>query len=500
MKTPTLYIVFLSSIVSGHSASALDLFESYQLALQRDPSFKAQSFDHLASQQQVRIARAALLPSLSAGYNLVRNRDEVNAPDVPFITQGSARYASDEYNINFSQPIYNRGNLVGYRLAKTQARLGTLVYQTARQQLALTVSERYFAVLSARDSLQLAEAEHLAVTRQHDLAKERLEVGLGTKTDLYEALARLRLAEAEVITAANTVQDTRGALEELIGKFDSSLAGLGDTVNLPTPQPADPEHWRAQARLHSLTIKQADATVSAAEQALDLSRAGHWPSLNVIINHANNDADGSISGPGAERAATDALLQLTLPILAGGGVSARVQQDEHRLQAAQQRAQSARHSVHRQVRSAYQNVSASRHRSAALRQAVTASESALEAKQEGFNAGLNTNLDVLDAQRELFRAQRDFLQARYQVVLNLLILRQQSGVLSDQDLNQINKYLHPPAVADQGDTSPTPRPESTTDGSTDTQTAAPPIEIISNPPTAGNDHRIDAWLTLPANQ
>lgn len=482
MRTLTAIICIFSCLFSSRSVYALDLLGSYQRALQYDPSFKAQSFDHQASQQLPNIARAALLPSLSAGYNLVKNRDEISAPDVPFITQGSARYDSDEYSVNFKQSLYNRSNFARYRLAQTQANVGELEYQAARQQLALTVAERYFAVLSALDSLRLAEAEQLAVARQHDLANERLHVGLGTKTDLYEAQARLRLAEAEQISAANSLQDARRALTELTGGLDSPLSGLNNKLTLPTPQPADPKHWRTQAMSRNLAIKQADANVAAARHTLTASRGGHWPSVDFVVNHANNDSDGSISGPGSQRTATDALLQFNVPIFAGGGISAKSKQDALLLQAAEQRAQSTRQSVNREVQSAYESVTTSHHRSDALRQAVIANESALEAKQEGFDAGLNTNLDVLDAQRELFRAQRDFLQSRYQTVINLLALKQRSGVLSDQDLSEINHYLG----------------VNTTDINTSPETRPDLSPQLNASPTAGR--RINGWLTIPANQ
>ena len=77
----------------------------------------------------------------------------------------------------------------------------------------------------------------------------------------------------------------------------------------------------------------------------------------------------------------------------------------------------------------------------ALFDAITAGESALEAKEEGFNAGLTTNLDVLDAQRDLSRSRTDYLRARYDYIISVLELERAVGDLNEDDIRRVNGWL-----------------------------------------------------------
>ena len=80
---------------------------------------------------------------------------------------------------------------------------------------------------------------------------------------------------------------------------------------------------------------------------------------------------------------------------------------------------------------------------AALEAAESSSQLALEATQLGYKVGVRVNLDVLNAQTQLYTARRDLAKARYDVLLNELRLRQASGQLNPVDIANINTMFMP---------------------------------------------------------
>ncbi len=422
-------------------AHGADLWAVYEMALGQDPTFQAEERTLEAERQQIPIARAPLLPSVTARAGRIRQRDELSAPDTPFVVQGSETFNSSEYSIQLLQPLFDWQKYSGYQQAQAQTQVAEYQFSVASQDLLLRVARRYFAVLAAQDNLGVAVAERKAVARQLELADERLQVGLGTTTDLFDAQARFSLAQAAEIAAQNLLEDANQALVEVVGEFSEALAPLKAQSPLEAPEPNDVEVWIRMALQNNLEYLISRQQVEVAVNELKRQRAGHYPWVDFIVQHNNVDARGSISGPGSERTSTDALIQLNVPILEGGAVVARAREAGLRLQAAHKREEAARRAVERSTRAAFLDVASSILEVQALDRAVTASESALEAKNEGFAAGLDTNLDVLDAQRDLFRAKRDYLRARYNYILNWLRLKQVQGTLNEGDLRQVNGWL-----------------------------------------------------------
>ncbi len=418
-----------------------DLWDVYQLAVKNDPAFQADRLTYEADLQNEVQARALLLPTISVTGVRVRNRDKLTAPDVPFSVGGRAYFDSNAYSLSLRQPVYDQVKILGYRQARAASKSAAIQFQIDSQNLILRVAVRYLAVLAAQDNLGLASAERKAVARQLELADERLQVGLGTSTDLYDAQARFRLAEAEEISARKLLDDARQALAELIGQVPERLRAIKADAPLSPPVPDNLQAWVSSAYAGNLDLALSQQTAGVAEQEIRLQRAGHYPSLDFVVTHNVNDAKGSISGPGSESTVTDALLELSIPLVQGGAVVSRTKEARLRYEAALRDVEAARRAAERNTRAEYLDVISNIRRVEALDQAVTASKSALEAKEEGFAAGLNTNLDVLDAQRDLFRAERDHLKARYDYILNRLRLKQVVGALRESDLRQASNWL-----------------------------------------------------------
>lgn len=419
---------------------AEDLLDIYNAALDNDPVFQSQALTLKAEQQGPDISRADLLPNVQLFAARARNDDEVTGSG-GFTQPGDATFDTNEYGVNVRQTIYNRDRFLAYDQSKLEASVAEAEFEAARQELILRVVDRYLGVLSAQDNVELAIAERRAINRQLELARSRLDVGLGTTTDLHDAKARFELAQAREIRAQQSLEDAQEALSELIGRRAGPLDTLREDSPLDSPTPGDSDVWVERARENNVPLLTARLNEEIRDRAVSRQGARRLPTVDLVVSHNVADQDGSLGGGEVTQYSTAARLQLEIPIFQGGGIAAGKRQAVYRHQAAQQQTNAARRSATREARSAFLDVTTSAREAIALDQAVVASEQALESRQEGFEAGLNTNLDVLDAQSDLFQARRDYLSARYQYIRSRLRLYQVAGELEVEDLETVNDWL-----------------------------------------------------------
>jgi outer membrane protein len=311
----------------------------------------------------------------------------------------------------------------------------------AEQDLLQRTAAAYLAVLAARDSLDLARAEKETLRRQVDLADTRLKRGLGTITNYYDASARFAVDEAREIEAENKLADAMQALKEITGREIPGFLRVRDNIALATPQPADPDQWVQRALEQNLALKARSEAVVVAQQEMERQRAGHYPSLSLVGSSYQRKAGSTLFGGGSNVDTQEYSLRLSIPIFEGGMTSALTQEAVERHQKTKEDRELERRAVERQTRAAFKAVVSGTSLVRALRQSVESQQSAMEGKELGVQRGLFTLLVVLDAQRDLFIARRDYAQARYDYLLNGIRLKQGAGTLSEEDLVLVNAAL-----------------------------------------------------------
>ncbi|GAB4362138.1 MAG: efflux RND transporter outer membrane protein VpoC [Gammaproteobacteria bacterium] len=406
-----------------------DLTDLYDRAKRSDPQLRAAVAAREAAREGSKQSRALLYPDVRFTANVAENDEE-----------GAPSYSSDGWTLSLTQPLYRRDRFVAVSQSDLAAKQAELEYSAAEQALIVRLSERYFDVLAAIDNLEFAQAEKKAISRQLDQTKQRFDVGLIAITDVHEAQARYDLAVAQEIVAQNSLANARIALREVTGEFTGDLQALSDKVPLITPQPADVESWGSSAVGQNPTVAAVRLSAEAAREEIRRLRAGHYPTLDLVASRNHSDVDGGSLGP-RETDSTSLSLQLTVPIYQGGLVTSQTRQAEFSYQQALEGLEQQVRATDRQARNAYLGVLASISQVKALQQALVSSRSALQATEAGFEVGTRTIVDVLNAQRELFRARRDLARARYDYVLNSLRLKQAAGILKESDLLLVNSWL-----------------------------------------------------------
>jgi outer membrane protein len=433
------------ALLACGAAHGVSLPEAFSLGLQFDPKYRAARAEAQASSTAVDQARAGFLPIVRYDIDRTETRNNVLRNDNAFVGVGARTYPTDSRTLSITQPIFRKEAIARFEQAKSVVKQAQYTLLAAEQDLMLRTTAAYLSVLAASDSLELARAERDAVGKVLELARERLKAGLGTITNQYDASARYAVTQAREIEAHNKLRDARQALREITGRVIDNLQTLKPEFPLATPEPPIAEKWVESALDQNLILRARREAVEVSRQEVERQRAGHYPSVNLLVNHNRRDAASSLVngsfGPGTLVETTDVTVRLSVPIFEGGLTSAVSREAAHRFQKVQEDLEQERRSVERSTRAAFDSTIGAVSLVDALRQSVISQQSALEAREQGFKSGLFSLLQVLDAQRDLFLARRDHAQARYEYLLYRLRLKLATGMLAEADLVDVGNAL-----------------------------------------------------------
>jgi len=421
------------------SANASDLLEIYHAAQSQDPVFAAARASQRAGQEKLAQGRALLLPSVNLSANTTFNDNTTQYRNHAF-PSGSSRFNSDSIGVSLVQPLYRQQNRVAYTESELQVAQTDAQFKSTEQNLILRVAQAYFDVLIAQDGVALAGAQKQAIAEQLEQAKRNFEVGTATITDTHEAQARHDLVSAQEIAAQSNLEIKKRALQQLTNAMPIALNSLGGKFKLESPQPADMEAWVEQAQQRNLQLDVAQAAAQLAEKEVARNRAGHYPTLDLVANYTQNSAGGGSLTSESRNAALG--VQLNVPLYQGGALNSRSREAEANLDRAKEELENVRRTVALQTRQAYLGVVNGVAQVQALQQALKSSETLLEASKLGQEVGVRTNLDVLNAQQQLFSTRRDLYQAEYNYLISQLQIKAAAGTLAEEDLAKVNRALY----------------------------------------------------------
>jgi outer membrane protein len=435
LALPALLAVALGAPMHAQAQSLLELYDAaraYDAAWQ---SAKAQYDANLFRAEQ---AKAGILPSANLTAGVTRSKLDNTVPDIklPYTTQTGT--------VSASQPLYRPANWATYQQGKRQVELAEAQLTAASQDLIIRVAQAYFDVLAAQDTLTFVRAQKAATSEQLASAKRNFEVGTSTITDTREAQARFDLVTAQEIQAENDLRVKKLALDALVGHADVNPNPLAVTALAP-PQPANAEAWVQQAEDYSPSIIQARENVEVARLETEKARAAHKPTLDLVASYnVTNNPNGDASVGTATRSKVGTIgLSFAVPLFSGFAAENHVRETLSLEEKAQADLENTRRTVAQATRTAYFGLVSGENQVKALESAEASSQLALEANQLGYQVGVRINIDVLNAQSQLYQTKRDLAQARYNVLLGDLKLRQANGTLVPDDLARLNTMVTP---------------------------------------------------------
>ena len=435
------------------SANAADLSEIFTQSELHDPQLSAAKYTLEASAEGRKQAFSAFLPQITGGWSKSQGDDEFSSS----LSEGSISSESDSrgWNLSLSQSLYNHANYENYKISELQILKSTADFDSAYQDFVLRVAQSYFNVLGANDSLIFSKAEEKAIQRQLDQAEQRYEVGLAAITDVHEARARFDGARASVILAKNQLEDANEALFEISQKYYPQLSPVPNNLNYSSFQLKPMESYQEKGLKQSPELISSQISSDIAEKQISVNKAGHFPTLSLSLSKRNSFRPGTtttqinpITGEfepfesGDQTTDSNSIsISLSVPIYSGGRTSSQVRQSAHQHSAAMDRYEQIRRGTVRKVRNAYHGTLAAVSSVEARKQAMISAQSGLEATEAGYEVGTRTIVDVLNSQRSLYQAQRDYSKAKYDYFIQYLDLQRSTGNLSEKDITTINNML-----------------------------------------------------------
>ena len=434
--TPFRLIPLVAALLATLPAHAQSLVDLYQAARAYDASFQSVKSQYEATAAKAEQARAGLLPTASLGMAISRSSVD---PDVKL---ASTAFGSQSATLSGSHPLYRPANQITFDQGLRSVVTAQAQLLSAEQDLLVRVSQAYFDVLAALDALTFVTAQKTAVSEQLASAVRNFEVGTSTITDTREAQARFDLVLAQQIAAENDLRVKKIALDQLVGQTEASPKPLTAPVMLPATLPDDVTVWVNQAAELHPQLRQLALALEVAQLETQKAQAASKPTLDLNASYAMSNNDGTSSSRTSYKASVATVaLAFNMPLFSGFSIQNRVKETLALEDKARTDLEAARRTISQATRTAFFGVLSGQGQARALQAAEASSQSALDANKLGYQVGVRINIDVLNAQSQLFQTKRDLAKARYDVLVGGLKLRQANGSLRPEDLLAIDALL-----------------------------------------------------------
>ncbi|HID7510745.1 TPA: TolC family outer membrane protein [Enterobacter hormaechei] len=429
---------------------SLGILDAYSLALEKDPIFRAAIKEKEAGDEYENIGRAALLPKVSLNYqNSPRNWQTQKYPKTDFFGNVSEltrrqQYRSYSSSITLTQPLFDYEAYALYKAGVARKLMSDERYRGKLLDLAVRVINAYVEVAYYKDQITLTEAQRAAYREQLTLNARLMSAGEGTITDVSETQARYSLAEAQVIEARDALDAAQHELEVIIGvplnQLDELQVLRPGQFKLAPLIPSNFEEWQNIAMENNPVLAASRHGVDAAKYEVERNRAGFMPNVQLYASHSENDSSNDNTVNQTYR--TDSIgVRVSLPIFSGGGVTASTRQAAARYGQAMAEMDAQVGTTLNGLRKQFNLCISSRAKLAAYELAVKSAITQVTATRQSVLAGQRVNIDVLNAEHQLYSAKRDLASAKYSYIKSWITLLNYSGTLDDKDILGVAQYF-----------------------------------------------------------
>jgi protease secretion system outer membrane protein len=432
----------LLAVASGN-VGAIGLQAAYQAALKNDPTFRMAYYDNQAGKENVILGRSQLLPSVSAQYSASKNVADQDTfyPQYGVTVPSQPRYLSHSSVVQLRQSLFNMDGVTRYRQGKVQTALSDKQYEVNINDVAMRTVGAYCDALFADDQVALAQVSRDMYLEQQKVNQRLFEKGEGTKTDMLETKARLDLAEAQLVEAQDNAVAMRNTLAGVIGQDPGALDTLAGNFRVGDLDIGSFEKWQKLALDHNHELEAARLATENARLEMVRQKAGHLPRVDLVASYSKGDNE-SLNTYNQATVNRSIGVQVSIPIYQGGAVNAATRQAAANYEKAQADVDARTAKIMVDLRKAHSLVQSSVHKIEALAKAVESGKELMKATQQSIKGGVRINLDLLNAQQQLYTSQRDLAQARYSYLIGILHLRAIAGTVGDNDIRELAAYFH----------------------------------------------------------
>lgn len=434
------------SVISINSFAATDLMDVFQQAFTNDPTYQQNVAQMLATQENIGISLASLLPSIGFSAKPSQNKEQNTGSVTPDLLPYNNLLRNFEMRLSINQTIFNYAKFQNIASSAAGARQACATLNAAFQDLIVRVAQAYFNVLQDEETLNYCHANQVSLKKQYEYAKEKFKNKTIAKNDFYNAQAAYASANTDCVSANTQLEIDKEFLKTLTNKTYTKLAPLASQLPLISPQPNDRESWVKKSIQQNWTIKANEYALQSARSNIKQQIGGHLPTLDFEGYYdvlAQNSQNGStlVSAGASKMRQTVIALSFNVPLFSGGATSSQVKQAKYQYEvAAQQLEYSVRNTIYH-TRQTYLSLLSNINKINDDKIAMRAAELSLETTNERYQAGIGTMADVLNQRKTLAHNQQQYTADRYSYVMNLLNLKNVAGTLSIEDLRAINQWL-----------------------------------------------------------
>ena len=423
---------------------AADLLDIYLHALDNDPEFKAVYSTFMSETENVAIARAPLLPHVGMSISDTSNQQNVNAGTFFSVSES---YTNSKFALSATQAIFNYKSWAEVQQAKAGVKAAHARFNDKAQDLILRTAKAYFNVLLAYDTLSFGVAKKNANKRQLDQSTQRFNVGLDAITSVYDAQAAYDQSVAQVIEAKNNVMIQSEELRKITNHTYGRLSALrNQAIPLMRPEPDNIDSWVATGLRQNYNLFAAKYKLEAAREKIKAQAAGNWPIIQLEFTdvrrrnagHSQNFANFFV--PKSQRISAAGVV-VDFPVMQGGLVLAQTKQAKFDFQSAIQELEKAHRTVVTDSRTSFGTINNGIVKVKADKKTVFTQTEAVESTEAGFFVGTRNMVDVVNAQENLFQAQRNLASDQYALIGVILKLKYLAGTINVNDLEEINSWL-----------------------------------------------------------
>ncbi len=433
----------LVNLTLAADCNAESLSRLLELAISGEPTYQGAKANLQATEARSRQAVGALLPQITFSANTNDNNRSYETRNIN-VPPAKDTYNSNSAQVNVTQPIWRYANIVG--LEQTDAAVAQAQHQLTgtEQELFSKLVASWFDVLAARDNIEYAKQQVLATRRQWDVIRRGAELGTSGAPQADEAKAKYDQVLADAVSAETDSQIKLATLEQLVGTLKSfDPPHIRNEAILADLKSDRLENWLAEVETSNPNILAAQSAFEAASAEIRKQRAGHQPTLDLVGTYSNNAQEvGSFPGQnGYEIRQRSVGLQLNIPLYSGGTQSAKVSEAVAMREKARAEIEAARRTALLSAKQGWFGWQAAFGKVQAGLQTVAAAKSALKAARAGSENGLKSELDVLQAEQQLYAGLRDLHKGYYDQVASYVKLKAAVGSLTQADVKAIDQLF-----------------------------------------------------------
>jgi protease secretion system outer membrane protein len=425
-------------------ASALNYYQSYQLALLNDPIWLSAQQEQLADRQDHAISRANLLPNISYNYRWSENDSDGETTSQGTLIKQNRQYDSYYSALVLRQPLFDLAAVRQYQQAGLTAELAEVKLQQQKLQLSMRVLDAYLAVLQYWEQSHITSKHLEMLSQEQQRLASLFKYGEATRTDILDITSRYRLTQVEQMHHQNQHALALDQLSILIGRpaLAEETLRLSSThfetfLAHSTRDATELAQWQLLAQQRSLELLVSESMYQLAQLQVKRLQAERYPKLSAFAQRqiSNSNTETTVG----QRYDTGSYgIELSLPIFSGGATTASIRQANARLEQSKYDWQKTQNSVKNEVRRQYLELSSSQERVQAYQLALDNIQGQIIATRYSLQGGERTLSDVLNAEQQHYQTQQDLLQAKYDFLKAWLGIRLATGVLNDNDVQLLS--------------------------------------------------------------